>query len=356
MDVEVPAVVDREELLTAEWLTSALRAGGHDVTVISVEREAVGTGQMGSSFRCSVTYDGEADGLPASFVAKLPATEIFRRQLAAGIYRTEVSFYRDLAPTVDVRTPLCHHSGLSDDWNEFVLLLEDLAPAVQGDQLAGCSPEQARSAIVNLAALHGPRWCDPTLNDLEWVTPVDDEGIAMLTMVSDLATGMFVEMYGDRLSEEDIALLRDVPPRLGAWMTGRTERFGPLHGDYRLDNLMFGVDGSVATVDWQTAGVGLPARDLAYFLSTSLLPDDRRAHERELVAGYHEALVAMGVDGYDLGTCWDDYRFGMIQGPLITIVGAAYGERTDRGDEMFLAMATRACDAIRDLGTFDLVG
>lgn len=45
------------------------------------------------------------------------------------------------------------------------MLLADLAPAVQGDQLAGCTLEEARLAAGALAGLHGPRWCDP-----EWLT------------------------------------------------------------------------------------------------------------------------------------------------------------------------------------------
>jgi len=44
-----------------------------------------------------------------------------------------------------------------------------------------------------------------------------------------------------------------------------------------------------------------------------------------------------------------------LQGPLITVLGAAYGTRTERGDEMFLAMASRSCAAIRDLQSLTLV-
>ena len=43
-----------------------------------------------------------------------------------------------------------------------------------------------------------------------------------------------------------------------------------IHGDYRLDNLMFPPHGTgVVAVDWQTLAVAPPARDLAYFLATS---------------------------------------------------------------------------------------
>ena len=69
-----------------------------------------------------------------------------------------------------------------------------------------------------------------------------------------------------------------------------------MHGDYRLDNLMFPPvgDGAVA-LDWQTVGVGPPARDIAYFLGNSLERAERQAHEEVLVGRYHEALRERGV-------------------------------------------------------------
>ncbi|CAN5556158.1 phosphotransferase [soil metagenome] len=349
-------VVDRPDLLTPEWLTSAWRAAGHDVTVSDVRRTQVGTGQMGTSVRCEMTFAGDQGQVPASVVAKLPAPDVARRAMVAGIYRTEVAFYRELAPTVAVRTPTCHYSAISEDGCKFVLLLEDLAPAVQGDQIDGCDATRARAGALNLAGLHAPRWGDASLADAEWMSTIEADGAQMVGDIRVGATETFIDNYRDRLAPEDAELLRQLPAVLPTWILARPERFAPLHGDYRLDNLMFGPgDTDVAAVDWQTITLGLPARDLAYFLSTSLSPEDRRQHEDDLVADYHRALLSHGVTGHDLEQCFDDYRFGMLQGPLITIVGAAYGERTDRGDTMFLAMAARSCQAIRDLGTLELI-
>jgi len=350
------AVIDTIEQVTAEWLTGALRSEGHDVTVASLTTEAVGTGQMGCSYRIVPTYVGSDAGLPATFVVKLPARDPAKRGLAAGIYRTEVAFYRDLADTVEAGAPRCHHSELSTNWNEFVLLMEDLAPRVQGDQIAGCTLEQAETAVINLAGLHGPRWCDETLRDLEWMAPIAGDGATMLGLVLRDATNRYVERYAGRISDDDLALLDQIPDTIPEWIMSRPERFAPLHGDYRLDNLLFGDgDRPVATVDWQTVTLGLPARDLAYFLSTGLRPEDRRSHEDDLVRTYHEALLGYGVEGHSLEQCFDDYRFGMLQGPIIGIIGAAYGEPTDRGDDMFLAMSSRFCEAIRDLHTLELI-
>ena len=137
------------------------------------------------------------------------------------------------------------------------------------------------------------------------------------------------------------------------WQLARAEPFAVIHGDYRLDNLMFSTtaDDDVVAVDWQTMIVGPPTRDVAYFLGTSLDVDDRRASEQQLVASYHRELCARGVDGYDAARCFDDYRVGQLQGPMITVIGCMYAtaERSDAADGMFLAMIHRACAAIQDL-------
>jgi hypothetical protein len=216
--------------------------------------------------------------------------------------------------------------------------------------------DEARVGVVNLAGLHGPRWCDPTLADHEWMQIIAGDGAEMIGLVMRDATNRFLERYADRLDARDKELLNRIPELLPGWILARSERMAPIHGDYRLDNLLFGDgDDPIATVDWQTVTLGLPARDLAYFLSTGLSPEDRRAHEDDLVAEYHAALVQHGVTGHSLEECRDDYRFSMLQGPLITIVGAAYGAPTERGDEMFVTMAARSAQAIRDHNTLDLL-
>jgi len=138
---------------------------------------------------------------------------------------------------------------------------------------------------------------------------------------------------------------------LDGWLADRRPPLGLVHGDYRLDNLMFATAAGgppCTAVDWQLVAVGLPARDLGFFLGTGLRRDERTRHERALVAAYHDALLARGVDCYPPEQCWDDYRCGLFQGPLITVLGAMYATRTERGDEMFVAMTERCCAAIRE--------
>ena len=341
---DLPTGIDE---LTPQWLSSALGR-----TVSAVEAAAVGTGQIGTCYRLHLT----GDNVPATLLAKLPATEEASRELLAGAYRSEVRFYADLAATLAVRVPGCSYAAASPDSGAFTLLLEDLAPRRQGDQLAGCTVAQARDAAVNLAGLHGPRWCDPTLLDLEGLSLSGPDDAAMLAELYGPTTELFIDGLGDLVPEVDRETLRASVPVIERWSLARAERFAPVHGDYRLDNLLFPPDGGpgVVAVDWQTLSLGLPARDLAYLLGTSLEPGERATHERDLVAAYHEALVGHGVTGYDLDACWDDYRFAMLQGPLVAVFGCAYGTRSERGDRMFAAMVARSCAAIRDLGTLTM--
>ncbi|WP_193605671.1 phosphotransferase family protein [Nocardioides dongkuii] len=331
------------EEITPAWLSEAL---GRPVSTVT--STPVGTGQMAVCHR--LTLDGGE-----TLLAKLPAADPAYRAMVAGTYYSEVRFYAEIADTVAIRVPACSLAVGSPVTGDFTLLLEDLAPAEPGEQLAGCTPDQARDAVVNLAGLHGPRWCDPSLLDTAGFALSTPEEAALLSELLAPATETFIEGLGELVSPEDRDTLRAAVDVIERWALARTERFGLVHGDYRLDNMMFAPGGGVAALDWQTLSLGLPARDLSFFVGTSLGPGTRRATERDLVAAYHAALVGHGVTSYSLEECWDDYRFAMLQGPLISVFGCAYGTRTERGDRMFATMVARSCAAVRDLGTLALV-
>lgn len=348
-------IIESPDSLTTDWLSSAL---GHQVTDFEVS--AVGTGQMGSCYRIALTGSPE---LPASTLLKLPSLDAGTRSMVAGAYRAEVRFYTELLRTVGIHTPQCYLATPVTDDGRFAMLLEDMAPAEQGDQIAGCTPEQAREAAINLAGLHGPRWCDRSLLDIDGLALGGPDDAALLASVYGPATETFLEQLGDAISAETQETLLACVEVAEAWSVARqSERFGLVHGDYRLDNLLFDTTGGsapVAAIDWQTLSTGLPVRDLAYLLGTGLSVTDRREHERNLVAEYHAALLTYGASSDSLGTytyedCWDDYRFAMLQGPLVSVFGCAYGARTDRGDAMFAAMVERSCASIRDLDTLAL--
>ncbi|WP_286137307.1 aminoglycoside phosphotransferase family protein [Mycobacterium sp. IS-3022] len=341
------------EDVTPAWLGSVL---GTDVEAVTVT--PIGTGQTGATYRVSATYGGESD-LPASFAIKLSAQDDTVRERVALGYRSEVEFYSLVADRMRIPVPRSFHQDISDDGADVVLLLADMAPAVQGDQIAGCNAVEARLAVEALAGLHGPSWCAPEWMDLSAVVmpkPGDADAAKGLGDVSRMAADIVIDRLGPSISAEDQETLTAAMASVTPWLMAERSRYALMHGDYRLDNMLFDPDRTrITVVDWQTVGVGLPARDLAYFTATSLEPTVRAEIERDLVEHYHRALLGYGVRDYDLNTCWTDYRLGAVQAPLLVALGTAFATSTERGDEMMLAMLCRGCRAIRELETLELI-
>lgn len=345
--------------VTPEWLTAALSDGRSQVGITAVDVAAIGTGQTGATYRVAVTYAHPQPDLPPTFVVKLPSQDDAVRERVALGYRSEHAFYTTMADRVAVPMPTCYCCQIGTDGSDFALLLSDMSPAEQGDQLAGCTEAEARLAVQALAGLHGPTWCDPALDGMAGVVMprLDAEGAKGFGDIATMAADITIDKLGSRMVAEDRETLSAAMSRVNPWLLAAGSRYALLHGDYRLDNLLFDPGRTVVSVvDWQTLGVGLPARDLAYFTATSLQPDARAASERRLVEIYHEALLSHGVQDYDLELCWDDYRLAVVQAPLITCLGFAFASSTERGDEMVLTMLSRGCRAIRELGTLELIG
>jgi hypothetical protein len=319
---------------------------------------AIGDGLVGANFRVVLT--STADHVPASVVAKLPSSD--EKSRAAGLsmrtYEREAKFYGELAHTLDVRRPNCHHVEFDPADGDFVLVLEDLAPARQGDQIDGCGEEWTHLAVRESARLHGPRWNDPTLAHHDWLQrrtgPTDAEGlVAIYAMFVEPFLGQFAGV----LSDPQVALVREFAPHVRTWSEKRGEDKTVTHGDYRLDNLMFATPegGSpVAVVDWQTPGHGPGITDVSYFLGGGLDPDLRRGIERDALVGYLAELSTYGI-GYSFDQAWHDYTIESFAGVLMTVAASQLVARTERGHKMFAAMATRHLQHALDLDALSLV-
>lgn len=333
---------------TPAWTSEALRRGGTPATVVAVDHQKIGTGQTGACYRLRLVHDG---GAPDSLILKTVAGDPQQRASVKRAYRAEVAFYESFAPITQVRTPRCYHAALADDGLGFSLLLEDAAPAVAGRQAQGCTLDQAAAALRNLAGLHGPLWDGPALEAAAWMA-TDADRAARLAPLHAAATEKLIARYGEALPANEAAALRRICGFTEAWLQGGRGPRVLVHGDYRLDNLLFGPGGEVVAVDWQTLELGHPGRDVAYFLTTALDPAVRRANEGALLEAYHDELLRHGVSGYSLQDAWADYRRGGLQAPFVTAIGCmlSTGERSAASDAMFLSMARRAAQALDDLG------
>jgi len=344
------------DTVDADFLTRCLQRAGHaGVVVRDFEARRIGTGQIGRCDRYTLALEGGDGSAPQSLVGKFPSDDPQSRQTGVQLrnYLKEVCFYRELAGRLGIRTPRCYYAAIEGEGPESMLLLEDLAPAEQGDQLAGCSPAVARAAVAELVGLHAPSWCDAGLRGIDWLGEPSEQMIAIGRALYAAQLGPFLERFGDRLAGDEAEIIRAVAGSKGPPFEPLRDVFSLVHVDYRLDNLLIDArpdPPQVAVVDWQSVTLGHPLSDVAYFLGAGLEPADRRAVEEDVVRAYHAGLCDAGVRGYAWEQCWDDYRRGAFAGFAVTVVASVMVEQTERGDAMFTAMARRHARHALDLG------
>ncbi|MDP9237093.1 MAG: ecdysteroid 22-kinase family protein [Chloroflexota bacterium] len=352
--------------LTPAWLTDVLTGRGHlasGAAVAAVEQERIGEGVgfIGEIVRLKLRYTPEGAG-PVTIIAKFPSPDPGSRAIGNmyGLYGREVSFYRDLAATCGVPTATCYFEAMDADADRYVLLLEDLSVTGRiGDQVAGCSLEQAALALSQLARLHATWWASPRLAAIPWLQRGTDLVRAPLQTVYPALCARSLELFGDELTAE----IRAVIPTLHEKMLGIFDEIDQgdmtlAHGDYRLDNLFFGHGSGnpLSVVDWQSPNIGWAAYDVAYFMCGSLTLEMRREHETAILRAYHDALIAFGVKGYDFERFFLDYRRSLLAYLAIFVINGATLEMSNqRAVDLFQVIFERLVGAITDLRALELL-
>ncbi len=354
--------------LTPEWLTSALRSTGtiRKASVESFDLQpdiAAGTGFMGQLAHARLHYDTPEEGAPAALIAKFPTPIPENREVADTFrfYEIETRFYEEIAEEVELRTPRRYYSARDSKSTDFVLLLEDLAPACVGDQVTGCRLEQAELALGELAKFHAAWWDSPRLAQLDWM-PVTDDPVRARSAQDNYqqAWGPFVESFGDQVPPEILKLGEKFGTRVVELMNQLAQPPRTImHGDYRLDNLFFATpEGGdpLAVVDWQIANRGRGIFDVAYFMTGTLQPAERRTRELDLLKMYHGILTERGVAGYDFDQCFHDYRASTLFCWLyVVIVLGTLDVATERGLALFTTNMERGVAALQDLNAAELL-
>jgi len=359
------ASVERPDDLTVDWLTANLGAGR--VSGFTVER--IGTGQMSECYRVGLTYadltndqapTNDQGGGPSSVVLKVAASDPMSRGTgqALGLYEREVRFYADVAPLLtsdDGPIAQCHHASYQPETGIFTLLLDDAAPAVVGDEISGAPIEDAKLALRQLGRLHARLIGSDTLADAAWL---NRESPMNQALISGLFTG-FIDRYGESITPQQRLVCQRLVDSFDAHLAqeaGDDRIKGLVHGDYRLDNMLFGRPGALrdlTVVDWQTVTWGPVFTDVAYFLGCALTNEDRRAYYDELLDAYYQGL------GPNPPVTLDEVREGVRRqsffGVMMAIVSSMLVERTERGDQMFLTMLDRHSTHVLDTGALDVL-
>jgi len=354
---------------TAEQLNHLLATRLGSTRIMSVVEEAIGTGQMSESRRLRLTYSGQCD-LPETLIAKFPSDDPKSRATgkATRCYEVEASFYRDLRDALDVGAPHCYHVERNEETDEFLLLLEDFAPCTQGDQIKGCTPAEAEACVDELVKLHGPLWNSPFLSTLPWLNRSSNKDRSGSQALMQQVFPGFLSRYADRLDPAARSVGEEFVRDSGDYFSRELPHRTVVHGDFRLDNLLFrGADSAsgpgaaraasgarVGVVDFQTVTHACGPQDLSYFVGAGLTTEARRSHERSLVTRWATGLRGYGIE-LDADHVWNEYRRYAFAGFVMAVVASMIVKQTPRGDEMFMAMANRHGVHAADLDALGVV-
>ncbi len=350
MTSKVPALSD----LTPSWIGACLLKNGIVADVQTVTPRPIGTGQVGATYRLSITYRTGAADAPATLIAKLPSNDPLSRATGKThlTYIRESRFYQTFAGKRPMAIPDHLFIAFDDESHDFALIMRDLPDHVTGDQLSFPNPKEAMLAMDAAATIHAAWWGDPLLDTLDWLNgtksvppPLDLEALYTMFWPG------FCERYGNRVTANIKSVGDAFLGHVGAWSSRSCGPRCLTHNDFRPDNMMFNLNDPsqpIVIVDWQTVGVGCGAADIAYFTGTALDPAVRKSDERALIERYRHSLNASGVAMDDTLTVWDDYRRAAFSGFLMGVTASMVVGQTERGDSMFLAMCERSAQMVLD--------
>lgn len=363
-DIPIPGSLDD---LTPEWMTAALAQHGIDSKASSVTPETIGeaAGANGVTVRLKVSYaDGTEPG-PPSMIIKLPATAeaVKRVGIRQQFYQNEIRFYDDFADRLTVNIPRRYYSGMDEEAGLFAILLEDMAPAVTGNDFTGCTFDEAVLAVREMAKLHAPWWNNPELDTVGWL-PTGEPNVPFAhTRFHNEVLPAVMANYGDTFSPTVKAVVEAFCTNFSSVVDLiSAEPYTLTHSDYRLVNLL--IDGNppsqtITVIDWQRVAKAKGLVDIAFFTVLSLSRERRREWESSLVEAYYSDLVKLGVPGYSLEQCKLDYRICAFAPMRITM---GFGARPDtdlggeHGKRLQETMIERVSAAIEDMNLREFLG
>lgn len=356
----MPDFPTHPDQLTTEWLTLALRHGGaigpeQQVTAFSTTTIGEGISLLGLVQRVTLGYGGSGAPGPDSVVIKFAHPLEANRAIAMNtdMYWREIHFFANIAQHVQMPLTTCYYAAIDRASGENAVVLEDLKAYRAGDQVAGVSAADARLIIDAYAPLNATFWGRTDQPLLADTMRIDT------TYKQTLPPGVFGtwercrELFSHCMTPEVVdALPRYIDSLLGLHdlMGARTQTL--IHGDVRLDNVMFGQDPGqhpIVLIDWQAIMISNPMQDLAYLLSQSVDTEIRRAHEDELIAYYRDKVAELGVEGYTLAQATADYDVAVLWimcYPLI--IGGAFDPANERGLALAELVLRRATQTVTD--------
>ena len=367
---------------TADWFTDLFQEQ-YGAAVLDVSREVIGTGVgfVGEIHRCFLSWDATRGDLPTSVIVKVPSKLPLNRSLGEGLqlYEREVIAYEKLSSNMGLPMPNVLYSAMDDDptpwldsvinflfsrlplggvsWltvkflelasknpklRRYVLVLEDIADARPPSQVEGGSLDDALISLATLAKFHAHHWMNEesiAVSDRIWA-------LNRLPKVSQASYARnreeFIGRFGELVGDEKMRVIDDTQDRLEDLLAPLAQDpWTLLHGDYRLDNIMFRPNSEIVVIDYQLLSKGRPGWDVAYFITTALSAD-YKSEEETMLKHYHETLLRAGITNYSFEELVDDVELTKL---LLAhrLVGSrdAFDTELQNSDETFVDVVVK---------------
>ncbi|WP_420452311.1 phosphotransferase [Ilumatobacter sp.] len=358
LEVGLPRTVDDVD---AEWMTQVLRASGAidpTSTVAEVATDPfLAGGLLGLLYRCRLrSTDARC---PETVIAKFPMDVPAQRALADafGIYRREVTFYRDIAPRSTIHVPVVHAAIIDDDGVDYCLVMEDLGHLRQPDPEAGIAWDDAVLCIRALAAYHSDWHLSPELESLTdpFVSIGSDFQRSALPGISEVGWEPAKLHASDVMSDSVVAFGDRWVERLDAMLDLMCANPTLCHQDWRSDNMFITSDDEVVVIDPQIVGVANGAYDIGYFISQSMERSERAGRGPELIGHY---VDEMGRRGHDLDAERVLFDTRVAIGLCLMYGFSSYAQYDlldERGKAMTRKLLRRGAESIDDFASAEAV-
>jgi len=327
---------------------------GKQVSSVNAETVGDGTGMMADMSRLYLEYDDDVG--PTSIVAKYSAQNPTNREVAVSfnLYEREARYYAELDGQTDICTPEILFVDVDGD--NLLILMQDLDDYEVGSQEVGATLEQTEIAVDQIAKLHGAFW--GRVDDLDWVPGIADsfhaDNMYNFSQVGwdVMATSFGVADQVNPYKESFVAALR------GLQAEQHQEPRTLLHGDFRMENLLYGTRAEhedVVVIDFQGPLLGSGFVDLALFLAQSTKTEIRREHEQALVKRYCDGLAVQGVSAPGFDAAWLAYRRAILYNWVYAaVVAGTLDASNEKAFAWMQQMVNRQLAASLDLGIFEL--
>jgi hypothetical protein len=337
------------DALTADWLGRAL---GVAVEEFRTDEVIWGTA---TKVLVDVQFADRDGDIPAALCIKGGFDERLRALGEANdAYRLEARFFGELAAKLPVALPRTYYCGVADETAQGVVIMEDLRSR-KGRFGEPCEPvtaDEVASGLEMQAQWHAATWGDAQAF-APWLSVGSSSVRSAANML--LSEGFWDHHRAQVESPKVPPVLDDRARMLRAfqalWAYEDAQPGALSHGDAHLGNTHISSDGDVTFIDWQGVCIAPWSYDVAYFITGALTVEDRRNHERDLLAHYRAALVGAGGPQLSPDGCFAAYRRHALHGFLWALTPPVM-----QTAERVQAMSVRHLAAIEDLESVALLG